>query len=105
MFLNGIQMALRVHSLSTRGTALPPSPKLDTRGPYRPPRPFAFIQVARSRKSGQAWRTKTADRDAAIVAAVQAGESMRQRASDACRFLLSQAGLNCQEGDSWGGVK
>ena len=49
-------------------------------------------------------RTKTADRDAAIVAAVQAGESMRPRASDACRFLLSQEGLNCQDGDSWRGV-
>ena len=28
----------------------------------------------------------------------------RPRASDACRFLLSQDGLNCQDGDSWRGV-
>ena len=40
-------------------------------------RTFSFLQAARGRKSGAARRTKTADRDAAIVAAVQAGESMR----------------------------
>ena len=40
-------------------------------------RTFSFLQAARGRKSGQARRTRTADRDAAIVAAVQAGESMR----------------------------
>ena len=40
-------------------------------------RTFSFLQAARGRKSGQARRTKTADRDAAIVAAVRAGESMR----------------------------
>ena len=40
-------------------------------------RTFSFLQAARGRKSGQARRTRTADRDAAIVAAVQAGESRR----------------------------
>ena len=40
-------------------------------------RTFSFLQAARGKKSGQARRTKTADRDAAIVAAVQAGKSMR----------------------------
>ena len=34
-------------------------------------------QTARGKKSGQVRRTKTAERDAAIVAAVQRGESMR----------------------------
>ena len=45
-----------------------------------------------------------------LAASVRAGGSQvvvawtqRQRASDACRFLLSQEGLNCQDGDSWGG--
>ena len=38
-------------------------------------RTFSFLQAARGKKSGQARRKRTADRDAAIVAAVQAGES------------------------------
>ena len=40
-------------------------------------RTFAFIQAARGKKGGQKRREKRADRDAAIVQAVQAGESMR----------------------------
>ena len=37
---------------------------------------FAFIQSARGKKSGQARRKRTAERDAVIVAAVQSGESI-----------------------------
>ena len=38
-------------------------------------RTFSFLQAARGRKSGQARRTKNADRDAAIVAAYAQGQS------------------------------
>ena len=40
-------------------------------------RTFSFIQSNRAKKGGQKRREKRADRDAAIVQAVQAGESMR----------------------------
>ena len=40
-------------------------------------RMFACIQKNRGKKSGHARRTKTADRDTAIIQAVQAGQSMR----------------------------
>ena len=36
---------------------------------------FLFIQAARGKKSGQARRTRTADRDAAIVAAYAQGQT------------------------------
>ena len=38
---------------------------------------FSFIQAARGKKSGQARRDRTAERDRAIVVAVQNGESFR----------------------------
>ena len=52
---------------------------------------FSFIQAARGKKSGQARRTKTAERDAAIIQAVQAGESMRTVAS---RYGITQPAVS-----------
>lgn len=61
-------------------------------------RTFSFLQAARGKKSGQARRKRTADRDAAIVAAVQAGEAKKAvaRAYDlsprAVRKIISREG-------------
>ena len=38
---------------------------------------FSFIQAAKGRRSGEARRKRTAERDAEIVGCVLAGESMR----------------------------
>ena len=40
-------------------------------------RTFSFIQAARGKRSGAARRERTAERDAAIVRAIQGGQSMR----------------------------
>lgn len=53
-------------------------------------RTFSSLQAARGRKLGQARRERTAARDAAIVAAVQAGESMRAVAR---RYGLTHPGV------------
>jgi len=43
---------------------------------------FAFVQAARGRKSGKSRRKRTAERDAAIVRALQGGASTRQVAAE-----------------------
>ena len=59
---------------------------------------FSSIQAARGKKSGQARRTKTAERDAGIIQAAQRGESIHGVAREyglnryAIRHILKRGG-------------
>ena len=66
---------------------------------------FSSIQAARGKKSGAARRTKTADRDAAIIQAVQHGESIHGVAREyglnryAIRHILKRGGNEPKQDD------